>query len=315
MKVYLILTQVIPILLKMGIKEKVDFVQMFDVSMLLNNAAFDDNTIMETVLEKKGEWEQYPTSMAIFDADALVGINENLSDSSMGQSSSKSITNNRLWHQVVIQTANSKLEDPNEKNKLLNDKKELQREKEALEVEFKKSKTKQKQDELSKKVKEIEEKDVYIANCHRWVVVITKNTFISTQFKGLASFPLSSEEIKRQREDAKDRMCVNCDTLFKNCKNGLGDCSYHDGPLVDIRLENAEDFHAVKPDELRKIIIDSEDRTKDIQNYLYLCCFQQHMAQGCKKGYHCDNPKKSSKNFKKYGVESYEPSDDSESDD
>ena len=98
---------------------------MFDVSMLLNNAAFDDNTIMETVLEKKGEWEQYPTAMAIFDVDALVGINENLSDSGMGQSSSKSITNNRLWHQVVIQTANSKLEDPNEKNKLLSEKKFL----------------------------------------------------------------------------------------------------------------------------------------------------------------------------------------------
>jgi hypothetical protein len=117
--------EIIPIILKMGIKEKVDFVQMFDVSMLLNNAAFDDNTIMETVLEKKGEWEQYPTAMAIFDADALVGINENLSDSSMGQSSSKSITNNRLWHQVVIQTSNSKLEDPNEKNKLINERESL----------------------------------------------------------------------------------------------------------------------------------------------------------------------------------------------
>jgi hypothetical protein len=63
--------------------------------------------------------------MAIFDADALVGINENLSDSSMGQSSSKSITNNRLWHQVVIQTSNSKLEDPNEKNKLINERESL----------------------------------------------------------------------------------------------------------------------------------------------------------------------------------------------
>ena len=49
--------------------------------------------------------------MAIFDVDSLIGVSENMSDSSMGQSSSYSITNNRLWQQVVIQTANSKLND------------------------------------------------------------------------------------------------------------------------------------------------------------------------------------------------------------
>lgn len=96
-------------LLKLSLKENVEFIQMFDVSMLLSNAAFDDNTIMECVLEKKDEWQQYKRSMAIFDVDSLIGVTENMSDSSMGQSNSYSITNNRLWQQVVIQTCNSNL--------------------------------------------------------------------------------------------------------------------------------------------------------------------------------------------------------------
>ena len=101
---------VMPFLLKLSINERVEFVQMFDTSLLLNNAAFDDNTVMECVLEKIGEWEQYPNAMAIFDVDSLIGVTENMSDSSMGQSTSFSISNHKLWHQVVIQTANSKLD-------------------------------------------------------------------------------------------------------------------------------------------------------------------------------------------------------------
>ena len=95
---------VISTLLKLSINENIDFIQMFDTSMLMNNAAFDDNTVMECVLEKLSEWQQYPRSMAIFDVDSLIGVSENMSDSSMGQSNSYSITNNRLWQQVVIQT-------------------------------------------------------------------------------------------------------------------------------------------------------------------------------------------------------------------
>ena len=298
--------EAIPILLKMGIKEKVDFVQMFDTSMLLNNAAFDDNTVMEIVLEKKGEWEQYPTAMAIFDADSLVGINENLSDSSMGQSSSKSITNNRLWHQVVIQTANSKLEDPNEKTRLTKEKDDINAKfeevKNKLNEETIKKTREQLEQELLKLKNDYQEKVALIAGCHKWVVVITKNSFISTQFKALASFPFSKAEIKRQKEDAEDRVCVNCEMLYKNCKNGLGDCNYHDGPLVDIRVPK---FYAVTKDELTSSMVNSmdTDRSKTLQNYMFLCCFQQHMSAGCKRGYHCDDETKSSKNFEKYGVE------------
>ena len=104
---------VMPSLLNLSNDENIDFIQMFDTNMLLNNAAFDDNTVIECVVEKVGEWEQYARSMALFDVDPLIGITENMSDSSMGQSSSYSISNTRLWNQIVIQTANSKLYDAN----------------------------------------------------------------------------------------------------------------------------------------------------------------------------------------------------------
>lgn len=103
-------------LLKLSIDNDVEFIQMFDVTMLLGNAAFDDITVMECVEEKLKEWKEYARSMAIFDVDSLIGVTENISDSSLGQSSSYSITNNRLWHQVVIQTANTKLASGNRAN-------------------------------------------------------------------------------------------------------------------------------------------------------------------------------------------------------
>jgi hypothetical protein len=52
--------EVMPSLLELSILKNVNFIQMFDTSMLMSNAAFDDNTVMECVLEKLNEWKEYP---------------------------------------------------------------------------------------------------------------------------------------------------------------------------------------------------------------------------------------------------------------
>ena len=157
--------------------------------------------------------------------------------------------------------------------------------------------------------------DDKILNSHRWVVVITKNSFISTQFKALTSFPLNSEEIKKQKEESKVVTCADCDFPFIKCKNGLGDCNYHDGPLVDKRMKKT-DMMAYDKNGLLEMIIGSrdisigskntstalKDWTADLQNYVYLCCGQQHLSQGCKRGYHIEHQKDSRKDYKKYGV-------------
>ena len=237
---------VIPTLLKLSISENVEFLQMFDTSMLLNNAAFDDNTVMECVLEKLGEWQQYQRSMAIFDVDSLIGVSENMSDSSMGQSNSYSITNNRLWHQVVIQTTNSKLNDSGSSASGPNAKK------------------------------------VYNKN-HKWVVVITKNEFICKQFKTLTRFPLTREEIIEKEESEKERRCINCEMKYTNNKNNIDSCSYHDAPLVDIRVKDNQMIHLDKKNLFATFVKTNADRQELLKHFVYLCCFQTSNSTGCKK--------------------------------
>ena len=246
---------VIPTLLKLSISENVDFIQMFDTSMLLNNAAFDDNTVMECVMEKLGEWQQYPRSMAIFDVDSLIGVTENMSDSTMGQSNSYSITNNRLWQQVVIQTANSKLKDS-----IGNDK---------------------------------------VKNLHKWIVVISKNQFICKQFKSLTRFPLTNNEKIEQEDGVKERRCKNCEMGYTNAKNNIDSCSYHDGPLVDIRATRDEIIHLDKNSLYRNFVdYDIQGRQDMLKNFVYLCCFQSYNSAGCKKNFHSDE--KDNRDLKKY---------------
>ncbi|RNA37872.1 ribosome biogenesis ATPase RIX7 [Brachionus plicatilis] len=231
---------VIPTLVKLSIHQNVDFIQMFDTSMLLSNAAFDDNTVMECVMEKLGEWQQYPRSMAIFDVDSLIGVSENMSDSSMGQSNSYSITNNRLWQQVVIQTANSKLNDNSK-------------------------------------------------NAHKWVVVISKNQFICKLFKSLTRFPLSESEIKENEDGVKERRCINCEIGYTNAKNSIDSCSFHDGPLIDIRVTKENIIHLDKKSMYKSFVeYNAHERQDMLKNFAYLCCFQSYNSTGCKKNFHSD---------------------------
>ncbi len=248
--------EVVPFLLKLSIAENVDFLQMFDTSMLMSNAAFDDNTVMECVLEKINEWKEYPRSMAIFDVDSLIGVSENMSDSSMGQSNSYSITNNRLWQQVVIQTANSKLND---------------------------SDTSSKRD-------------------HKWIVVISKNEFVCKQFKSLTRFPLTRKESDDLENSLKTRECLNCKLEYMNGKNNIDACSYHDGPLIDVRVNNEDMIHLDKHGlDVSFVKLDAKNRQEMLKNFMYLCCFQTFNSSGCRKSSHSDEQnKKDIVKYKRY---------------
>ena len=242
---------VIPILLKLSIDENVDFVQMFDTSMLPNNAAFDDNTVMECVLEKIGEWQEYENSMAIFDVDSLIGVSENMSDSSMGQSNSYSITNNRLWHQVVVQTANSKLENTK------------QNAKNSWNSSPMRSET---------------------FSSHKWVVVISKNKFICNQFKSLTRFPLTEDELQELEENNKKRLCKNCELLYTNAKNNIDSCSYHDGPLIDNRAKKSEIIHFDKVTLQQKFInSNSTERENTSKNFIFFAVSKHLIVQDVKR--------------------------------
>jgi hypothetical protein len=81
-------------------KFELDAVQMFDLDLLLNNAAYDDTKCKEIIQEKIEEMARYPTSLAIIDVDSLVGVNDSESMSSMGGSTNSSASNQAMYNLV-----------------------------------------------------------------------------------------------------------------------------------------------------------------------------------------------------------------------
>jgi len=75
--------KVLPWLADFAFNRSLDYIQLFDLDLLLSNAAFDDNKAMESLTNAVNECGEYPRSMAIFDMDSLVGVNDNESVSNM----------------------------------------------------------------------------------------------------------------------------------------------------------------------------------------------------------------------------------------
>lgn len=75
--------KVLPWLADFAFQRSLDYIQLFDLDLLLSSAAFDDNKAMENLTDKVNECGEYPKSMAIFDLDSLVGVNDNESISNM----------------------------------------------------------------------------------------------------------------------------------------------------------------------------------------------------------------------------------------
>jgi hypothetical protein len=104
--------KVLPWLADFAFQRSLDYIQLFDLDLLLSSAAFDDNKAMENLTDKVNECGEYVKSMAIFDLDSLVGVNDNESISNMGLSTSYSINNHRMFN-FVIQTAKRAIFDEN----------------------------------------------------------------------------------------------------------------------------------------------------------------------------------------------------------
>jgi hypothetical protein len=75
--------KVLPWLADFAFQRSLDYIQLFDLDLLLSSAAFDDNKAMENLTDKVNECGEYVKSMAIFDLDSLVGVNDNESISNM----------------------------------------------------------------------------------------------------------------------------------------------------------------------------------------------------------------------------------------
>ena len=95
-------SDLVTVLLQLAILLEVPYFQLIDSSLALANSAFDENSIIEMILEKLNEYQQYDNSMLVFDADTLVGISESLIDSANTDTLSYSFQNGHLWQQIIL---------------------------------------------------------------------------------------------------------------------------------------------------------------------------------------------------------------------
>lgn len=101
-------SDIVTILLQLAMLLEVPYFQLIDSSLALASSAFDENSIIEMIIEKLNEYEQYEDSMLVFDADTLVGISESLIDSSTQQDTlSYSFQNGHIWQQIILNSFKS----------------------------------------------------------------------------------------------------------------------------------------------------------------------------------------------------------------
>eukprot|EP01125_Pyxidicula_operculata_P004480 TRINITY_DN1697_c0_g1_i1.p1 TRINITY_DN1697_c0_g1~~TRINITY_DN1697_c0_g1_i1.p1 ORF type:complete len:752 (+),score=53.28 TRINITY_DN1697_c0_g1_i1:329-2584(+) len=90
----------IPTVVSFAMDRDLDFVQLIDDDVLTSNAAFDEQTIMETLTERIQECRGYSKSMLVIDLDALVGLSVSENVSNMGPSTSYSFVKQNLFSWV-----------------------------------------------------------------------------------------------------------------------------------------------------------------------------------------------------------------------
>lgn len=295
-------------------KAKLDSIQLFDLDLLLTNAAYDDTKATEIIQEKLDEIMKYSTSMAIIDLDSLVGLSENESMSNMGVSSSSSVGNMKLYS-ILLNIASKKqvisIKEYNEKpieeeefednnlsetiNSTLVNKLPWKFDSDYF-TKF-----------LEKKLNnEIEERNT---DHHFWVVIASANTFLLKRiFNECMTKQTESQEEKKRLEEEKSKKrftCVLCKLDFTEPDNDKPNCNYHNGNLFcpsEKLVKQISELEVPKEAQSRFIIKQKEllvqqqsstqggsiaiDFCSELPNFKYLCCLNPYKHQGCRKGFH-----------------------------
>lgn len=89
----------LPLLIQLALDQtpRLEYFQFIDADTLSNAAAFDDQTMLEVLTDRKAESFGYRHSMLVIDMDSLVGVNLSESHSNMGPSVSHSFANPKLY--------------------------------------------------------------------------------------------------------------------------------------------------------------------------------------------------------------------------
>lgn len=92
-------SDIIPCILDFCIRFNIDHINLIDTDILTQSSAFDEIAGSELISDCLNEFEKIETGLVLFDVDTLVGVSE--SQSGLDKTSSYSIQNQRLWHNII----------------------------------------------------------------------------------------------------------------------------------------------------------------------------------------------------------------------
>jgi hypothetical protein len=273
-----------------------DSIQMFDMDMLLGNAAYDDSKAAEIIQEKIDECTKYAKSIAIIDLDSIVGLTDSESSSNMGLSSSYSIANMRMFSLMMnilekknisstestTTTASTPASQGNSFEMTTRDGRRIIRRIPVV-------------DEVNKGS---------TANKQMWVVAATAKDFMLKALRREKQIKLTKVEEEEQREEEekskKKLRCVLCSQDYRESDNDKLNCNYHCGSLF-YPDQDPDLWCLVSPSEVStkagEIFNTKQATMKDknaspsgfideLPKFRYLCCLNPYKHQGCRKGDH-----------------------------
>jgi hypothetical protein len=264
------------VLVKFTTALNLDSIQMFDMDMLLGNAAYDDSKAAEIIQEKIDECTKYAKAIAIVDLDSIVGLTDSESSSSMGLSSSYSIANMRMFSLMM-----NILE---KKNISSTESATAQPVASALVAS----------DGMRNPLRLDSPNEGSTTNNQMWVVAVTAKDFMLKALRREKQIKMTEAEQQEQKEmDEKENASPRCNLCLQDYlerDNDKFQCNYHCGYLFHPGQDSSL-WRPVHPFEVyveaRKI--NEKGFADEISKFKYLCCLNPYGHQGCRKGNHkCD---------------------------
>ena len=251
-----------------GKSRNVQLFQVIDLSLLSNESAYDEKQRFEILKDRLDEYVAYRRSMIVFDLDSLVGVNKSESVSSMGLSTSQSLSNQNLY--IFVK---EKFQLAHTEPTLSNDDSTQVEEKWAVVVI----------------------RDPFL--CRQFCDDVQFTLSVS-----------DIQQRQADRAQAEQTLrCVQCNDYYSEEDNKVGQCAHHDGFVYDnysntltqwsperaIEQLLIEEAEAVRQAGIGNAPMTNEQKERverAKQRFRYICCNQMLQttgnANGCKKGKH-----------------------------
>lgn len=242
-----------------GKSRNVQLLQLIDLSLLSFESAYDENRKFEILTERVDECSSYRRSMIVYDLDSLVGVNKSEGQSSMGNSTNISLTN-----QGVFTFVGDRFQKAHIDSASTDKQQELVKENWAVVVG----------------------RDPFLLRQFCDFVQFTRTIE-----------EIQNEEEERRRQEQKIK-CIKCNDYYLDQDNKMGACVHHDGFVYDnisdglTRYTQQAAIQQLLKEEA--LIINRPEQRERLERiklrFKFICCNQTISTAGsiggCKKGRH-----------------------------